>query len=346
MRSVIMPDQYAITVGKPHVVILGAGASCAAFPRGDRNGKILPVMNNLVDTITELRELLDEHGIEYAGKNFELIYARLYEQEKLDICLQIEDILVHYFSTMQIPDEPTLYDHLILSLRHKDVIASFNWDPLLWLAYNRIAIKIDYDYMPGIVFLHGNTAVGICLRHDKPLIGWIGQECRICGHLLERSKLLYPVAEKNYSDDPMIAKYWEILRQYLEDAYLFTIFGYSAPDSDVEAMELMKEAWGSPGKRELEQIEIIDVLDGDIVKQKWTAFICRDHANATKSFYRSYLARYPRRSCDAFWDATGMNDPRKENPIPLNAPWSELEQWLDPFLKAESEHHKKAKTGA
>ncbi|MFW6223076.1 MAG: hypothetical protein ACOC3T_05645 [Bacteroidota bacterium] len=36
---------------RPHVVILGAGASAAAFPQGDANGKKLPVMNDLADIV-------------------------------------------------------------------------------------------------------------------------------------------------------------------------------------------------------------------------------------------------------------------------------------------------------
>ncbi len=36
---------------KPHVVLLGAGASRAAFPTGDVSGKRLPVMDDLVQTI-------------------------------------------------------------------------------------------------------------------------------------------------------------------------------------------------------------------------------------------------------------------------------------------------------
>ena len=35
----------------PHVVILGAGASRAATPQGDRKGQTLPVMNDLVQTV-------------------------------------------------------------------------------------------------------------------------------------------------------------------------------------------------------------------------------------------------------------------------------------------------------
>jgi hypothetical protein len=61
MRSLISTaeitmDDVVITVeqeekspfaGRPHVVILGAGASVAAFPGGDRYGRLLPVMDNL-----------------------------------------------------------------------------------------------------------------------------------------------------------------------------------------------------------------------------------------------------------------------------------------------------------
>ena len=38
-----------IEMGRPHVVILGAGASYAAFPNGDMHGRKLPLMNNFVE---------------------------------------------------------------------------------------------------------------------------------------------------------------------------------------------------------------------------------------------------------------------------------------------------------
>lgn len=34
-------------MGRPHVVILGAGASLAAFPDGDKNSLGFPLMNSL-----------------------------------------------------------------------------------------------------------------------------------------------------------------------------------------------------------------------------------------------------------------------------------------------------------
>jgi hypothetical protein len=38
-------------MGRPHVYILGAGASYAAFPRGEKTGRKLPLMNNLVEIL-------------------------------------------------------------------------------------------------------------------------------------------------------------------------------------------------------------------------------------------------------------------------------------------------------
>ena len=44
---------------RPHVVIVGAGASRAAFPDGDRNGALLPLMVDFVDVVG-LAQALEE----------------------------------------------------------------------------------------------------------------------------------------------------------------------------------------------------------------------------------------------------------------------------------------------
>lgn len=51
----------------PHVVLLGAGASRAAFPNGDRSGKSIPLMNDLVDVLG-LRTLVGQTGQGIANK--------------------------------------------------------------------------------------------------------------------------------------------------------------------------------------------------------------------------------------------------------------------------------------
>lgn len=60
----------------PHVTILGAGASLAALPDGDKNGRKLPLMNNLVEVVG-LESLFEEYGLKYEGENFEATYDAL-----------------------------------------------------------------------------------------------------------------------------------------------------------------------------------------------------------------------------------------------------------------------------
>ena len=46
-------------LNSPHVVILGAGASRAACPDGDKNGEILPLMDDFIEVLEldNLKEL-------------------------------------------------------------------------------------------------------------------------------------------------------------------------------------------------------------------------------------------------------------------------------------------------
>ena len=60
----------------PHVVILGAGSSLAAFPDGDRNGLQLPLMHNLIKVVG-LEQILERHGIDADIANFEEFYDEL-----------------------------------------------------------------------------------------------------------------------------------------------------------------------------------------------------------------------------------------------------------------------------
>ena len=123
-----------IKIGRPHVVILGAGASLAAFPNGDANGISLLLMCDFIEKVG-LEGDLSNFKIDFKGKNFEEIYSNLYEKEEYkDLIEIIETKTLKYFSRMKLPSKPTIYDHLVLSLRKKDIIATFNWDPFLFLA--------------------------------------------------------------------------------------------------------------------------------------------------------------------------------------------------------------------
>jgi hypothetical protein len=83
-------------IKKPHVVILGAGASLQAFPEGDRNGSRLPLMCDLVETL-ELKSLLEQKGIEHEGKNFEIHYSQIAVEPSLsEVRKIIEDSIIQY----------------------------------------------------------------------------------------------------------------------------------------------------------------------------------------------------------------------------------------------------------
>ena len=183
---------------RPHLVILGAGASLAAFPQGDIKGNKLPLMNNLVETL-ELSPFLNENDIDWEeGDNFEELYASLHKQsEQEKVCREIETRIFDYFSQLELPEEPTLYDHLVLSLRKKDAIATFNWDPFLWQAWNRNATSGIPT--PHLMFLHGNVALGFCVEHNKA--GAIDSRCGECYEPYDPSPLLYPIDQKDYASN-------------------------------------------------------------------------------------------------------------------------------------------------
>ena len=61
-----------LSVQRPHLILLGAGASLAAFPNGDRNGRVLPLMYNLVEVV-ELQPYLEELNVDYEGRKGQLV---------------------------------------------------------------------------------------------------------------------------------------------------------------------------------------------------------------------------------------------------------------------------------
>jgi hypothetical protein len=317
---------------RPHLVLLGAGASLAAFPNGDRNGRKLPLMNNLVQVVG-LEGVLSEAKVDYEGRNFEDVYSDLHGRvESKSVVEEIENRIRRYFGSLELPDEPTLYDHLVLSLRSKDVVATFNWDPFLFQACARNRQKTK---LPHVFFLHGNVAIGYCLN-DR-LKGPVGARCKRCGSVFSSSKLLYPVANKDYASASYIQGEWNILRQALRNAYVLTIFGYSAPKTDLEAIRLLKEGWGNPDRRELEQTEIIDIKEDQELVQTWREFICAEHYETTTSFYESWIARHPRRTCEAVWNQFMELGFVQNNPIPYHLGFEDLWKWHRSLMEAETE---------
>lgn len=219
---------------RPHVVVLGAGASRATCPNGDRSGRILPLMTDFVEVVG-LEGLLQGWGID-PSRNFETIFTELYNDQEQNKIETVENTIDAYFENLTLPDEPTVYDHLVLSLRGKDLIATFNWDPLLIQAYLRNG-RCGLG-LPQLAFLHGNVRVGYCEKNR--VVGPFGEQCRHCGEPYKRAPLLYPIEKKDYGTNVFIADAWKQLRFGFENAFMITIFGYSGPRTDEEALSVMR----------------------------------------------------------------------------------------------------------
>lgn len=335
MREAVNKPTLSPKHGGPHVFMLGAGASRAACPDGDKNGKKIPLMNDLIE-IVGIQQLLNKSGMQITNKDFEAVYSELSSGgHHTDLLKEIEKKVSDYFSSLELPDGPTIYDHLVLSLRKKDLIATFNWDPFLPQALRRIYKRFGNDTLPQTLYLHGNVAIGYCNKHKPATIGVRGYCCGKCGEMLETSHLLYPVTKKNYRNDPSISKSWDEVQRYLKGAFLLTIFGYRAPETDVEAINLLRTAWGNGGSRSLEQIEIIDIRAREDLYKSWKPFICRNHYSVRSSFYDSYCARQPRRSCEDRRETCLQNNPQYERPMPRDTSWEELENFFNPLIEQE-----------
>lgn len=322
-----------LSFGRPHVVILGAGASLASFPDGDKNGKKLPLMNDLIE-VAKLNEVL---GAEYIGQNIEDVFTDLSRDESnFELLQEVQRRIFSYFEDFELPDEPTMYDHLVLSMRDKDLIASFNWDPFLFKAVQR---NHHMGKMPKIVFLHGNVAIGYCAAECLQF-GEKGGFCSKCRRRYVDSDLLYPIGEKDYDRDPVTKSAWSVLKKCLNRGYILTIFGYRAPASDKKALEIFKEAWGPSAEKELEEIEIIhrpnlSDEDKDVVAKPWETLIHSHHFGRFGSIYDLQLLLHPRRSCESFWSMMMLLKPREDYEIPKDVTLPELQEWFKPLFEAE-----------
>jgi hypothetical protein len=324
-----------ILMGKPHVVILGAGASYAAFPDGDKFGRKLPLMNNLIQ-ILELEDILSQSDIEFESSNFEDVYSELHQNKsKEQVRIQVEDRVYDYFSEMLIKDEPTIYDHLLLALRGKDVIATFNWDPFLIQAYARNAGKFS---LPRLLFLHGNVAIGVC--YEDNVVGGRYMKCSKCKKPFQPVQLLYPIKQKNYHEDSYLSAQWKELESHMKGAFMITMFGYGAPKSDISAIELLKSAWGKIEKREMEQTEIIDIRSEEDLHETWKPFIHSHHYDIYSSFYDSWIAKHPRRTGEAYWNQYYEAMFIDDNPIPHSLNFEDLWNWFGTLYNVEQQKSK------
>lgn len=317
---------------RPHVVLLGSGASRAAFPKGDANDRTLPLMDDFLSVVSRLQPLIDKAGTEIIRKrNFEDIYSQLDAQSAYKpLKKEIERCIDEYFSSLSLPQGATIYDRLLISLRPTDAVFTFNWDPFLFDAYQRNFGTVP---LPNIFFLHGNVRIGACRDHDK--WGARNGQCPNCGQHFADVPLLYPIRKKNYSDDPYIRRNWEAAKTLFSDAFTMTIFGYGAPVSDTDAVELLRQAWIARSERTFEHIEIIDTAGSSLLHDRWSPFTPTLHYQFTGSFDQSRIARWPRRSCEALFYPMTEGRPCEDFPLPSTDSIIELQKYAANIAKHE-----------
>ena len=102
-RDQMTKKTYPFWMVSSHTFILGAGASRAAFPNGDKFGHILPLMYDFVKVLS-LADFFEHHGIDYKDQNIEDVYDRLYTEDKNNPVLEeLNNIIINYFSSLRIP---------------------------------------------------------------------------------------------------------------------------------------------------------------------------------------------------------------------------------------------------
>lgn len=308
----VLPYRLPNHIGKrlvdPHVVIVGAGASIAAC-KTDKNGKEVPLLKNIHSILGLTEELKNYDFSDEQMADFEKLfsdingkaeYRELQEKMEYDVC--------DYFSKLQIPEEPTLYDYLILSLTEKDAIISFNWDPFLMQAYRR---NICVGNLPELIFPHGNAGVGLC--YDCKIKGYANCLCPQCFKELEQMPLLYPIGNKDYNSKAIIINEWNRAKEVLSKAAGITVYGYGAPVTDVEAVEMMKSANKISQMKDIAPFTIINLAENEEEqRKKWAEFYDVDMVLYCNNFEETLLWKNPRVSLETLFDAILQQNPRSE----------------------------------
>ena len=219
-------------------------------------------------------------------------------------------------------------------MKEKDVIATFNWDPLIVQAMQRVSIITKK--LPKVLFLHGNVAIQLCQKDKMFFPPPITNICPKCGRPLVPCQLLYPVRQKNYNADFFIKSQWTCIQSYLRQAYIVTFFGYSAPSTDIEAVRLLLDAWGGGDSRKMEEIEIIDLKSETELDNKWEPFIYTHHRRIYSSFYDSLAAQSPRHSTEDLY-ACLMEVQWLDYPNRLNSgmTWDQVKKHFAPIFEEE-----------
>jgi hypothetical protein len=285
-------------------------------------------------TVLELRDILSKEDYKKATVNYEEFFTEIVHRNDKDLIDKLEQRTWDYFSAIKIQNTITLYDKLVLALRPKDTIISFNWDPLLPYAYRRNGFLRT---LPALWFLHGNVLNGYCPEHMR--IGWNDDKCSVCKKPLIRTPLLHPVFEKDYESHSVLSESWRHFDHELMDSYFLTIFGYSAPESDKAARLRIHKMLDKNRRKNLAQLELVDINYDYLIKSTYKELYKTMHVSLFKSINSSWIMQFSKLSCEALYYATLMQEPIHPNPQLETNNLTELQGWAKEFDDKYPEVH-------
>lgn len=294
-------------MGFKHLVILGAGSTIATIPNGDKNGEESYTLANLLKDKT-FTSFLEKVQGNFSANDVEDLCKQLYKEDR-PLYYEFESLVRKKYARLELPEEFTILDRLVLSLTPNDAIVSFNWDDLVIQAYQRMSEYVPEEMLPILAFPHGNAQAVYNNKHytSKRIVtstSWFD------------SPLNMPVDEIDYKSDVFINSQWHILDFFMRNAQMITFFGYRGPDSDEQDLKHLDELFA---KNEIcDKIEIIDKdqesavevakrLERFKMQPNWL-YPCAD-------FWHSTIAKYPRRTLSVLdnWNYSVRTSAKEES---------------------------------
>lgn len=130
---------------------------------------------------------------------------------------------------------------------------------------------------------------------------------------------------------------WKNASCWFANAFTITVFGYSAPTSDQEAVELLKKAWFQKSIRKFEYVEVIDIICHEQLVERWEAFTPTHHFLSASNFKESRLWNWPRRSCEALFYPMTKGIPCEKFPLEETNNLSELQNTIKQIVQHEGQ---------
>lgn len=277
-------------MGYKHLVILGAGSTIATIPEGDKNGMKSFTLDNLL-TDPYFSSFVTKLNPKYNRLNVEQLCERL-NKENIHLYNELVSLIRTKYAKLELPDNFTILERLIMSLKADDAIVSFNWDDLLIQAYQRV--NIPEEKLPHLCFPHGNAQAGFNNHR-------YGSKRDPKNKYLKNSPLNMPINRSDYKENIFINSQWRILDYYIKSALMITFFGYSGPISDQNDIQHLEQLFSE--NKICTKIEIIDKSkeSATSISQRWDGFIklTENKPDLCGSFFESRIARFPRRTIES-----------------------------------------------